>query len=161
MKKNRILVYTDGSTYENPGVGGFAYVALNWNKSEIIRKYSKFLDITTNNQAELLAIIYSVEWFLDNYSEGKELIIFSDSEISVKGASEWMYRWDKENWIKKNPVTGKCYPRPNKKLWIRLYESVIKNKDRIHFNWIRGHNGDTYNELADKLSYDAWKKLLT
>lgn len=145
-KSDRIFAYTDGSSQENPGIGGMAFVITNWNKTQILKKHRKFLDITTNNQAELLATIEATEWFLNNFDESKYLVIMTDSRYCSSGFNDE---------INKRSSTG-----PNTSMWKRLRNLKNKGQGRVHFQWIRGHTGDIYNEMADQMSYEVWQRWL-
>ena len=44
----------------------------------------------------------------------------------------------------------------NPDLWERLLD--ICQKHTVEFRWIRGHSGNRYNELCDRLANDAAKE---
>ena len=155
-KQNRIFAYTDGSTQHNPGIGGYAAVMVDWNKENILHTYSEFIDITTNNQVELLATIYSVEWFLKNYTEEDSyLVVMSDSKYCTLGYNNRMDYWSTVNW--KN-VKGKNIK--NLYLWQQLYDLKRKAGDRVFFQWIKGHSGDEFNDQADEMCRNEWQRWL-
>lgn len=155
MKRNRVFAYTDGSSQENPGIGGMAFVITNWDKSKIITKQRKFLDITTNNQAELLATIEATEWFLENCNTSDYLVLMTDSRYCSSGFNDLMDKWAANNW-----KDSKMKNRLNVAMWKRLYNLKLKGKGRIHFHWIKGHSGDEFNEMADIMSYEVWQRWL-
>ena len=41
----------------------------------------------------------------------------------------------------------------NKELWIELDENV--NLHNVEWFWVKGHSGNHYNEIADKLAVNA------
>lgn len=139
-----ITVHTDGSSDNNTGLGSYGYVITAKHKGEnVIKKYSsvKYCD-TTNNRMELKAIIKSLE----SIKAGHTIDIYSDSQYCVKGANEWIY-----SWVAKNKLEDKI----NSDLWKRLINTRKKHKDGgsiINITWVRGHNGNTFNEMADKLA---------
>ena len=67
-----------------------------WNISKTLSKDQK--DVLTNNKAELRAAIRAVEIACEHNIE--HLIINSDSKYVVSGITEWIYKWQKNNWIR-------------------------------------------------------------
>jgi ribonuclease HI len=121
----RITIYTDGSCSPNPGKGGWAYLALYKNEEISVYGGDKY---TTNNIMELTAVIEAIK----DFTEDKYFHIYSDSLYVIKCAQG---EWKK---IK------------NLELW-NEYDKYSKNKD-ILYTWVKGHNGDKYNEIVDKLA---------
>jgi len=78
-------VYTDGGSRGNPGISGYGVVIYDETK-KIICKESKFLGIKTNNEAEYLAIIASLEWIKKNQSFLKitKINFFADSQLMIR-----------------------------------------------------------------------------
>ena len=131
------VIYTDGSSLKNPGPSGWGCI--------IIEKYdNKNYEITlsgnekksTNNRMELLAVIEGIR-FTDN----KDIKIFSDSKLVI------------------NCAKGLWKRKKNLDLWER-YDKVIKNKN-INYTWVKGHNGDRYNEKVDKIAREEAKNIFT
>jgi ribonuclease HI len=58
--------------------------------------------------------------------------------------------WKKNGWRTANKKTV-----ANKELWIELDRCVDAHK--IQWFWVKGHSGNHYNEIADKLAVDAIK----
>lgn len=52
-------------------------------------------------------------------------------------------KWLDESWKTKNSMT---------KIYKQWYENNIKGQVEVEFRWVKGHSGDKYNELADKLA---------
>ena len=55
----KIVIYTDGGSRGNPGPAG-AGVAIADGKGKIIKEYSVFLGVKTNNEAEYEAVIFGL-----------------------------------------------------------------------------------------------------
>jgi len=130
--KNKII-YTDGACEPNPGNGGWGFVILNNPKN--ITVYGGEIN-TTNNRMELMALIMALEYF----DTPQQIIFFSDSKYVVKGFNTWMHNWEKAGKQKKN---------------MDLWEELLLLKSfhkKVTGNWVRGHSGNTYNELADELA---------
>ena len=119
---------------------------------------------TTNNIMELTAVIESLKYVLDilkkekNYNillnniknnKKMDIEIYADSSYVLKGITEWI-----ENWIKKDFKNVK-----NIELWKTLYNLKKQTEElpsiKLLFNKVKGHNGDKYNEMVDKLASNA------
>lgn len=140
-----IVIHTDGSCLGNPGAGGWAAI-LEWNghKKELFGKDRH----TTNNKMELLAAIKGLEAINKFPSKVK---IVSDSQYVIKGLSEWMKNWKKNNWRNsKNQAVA------NKELWIRL-DTLCQTHD-VEWEWVKGHNDHELNERCDHLAKSQAEK---
>jgi ribonuclease HI len=77
----KLTIFTDGGSRGNPGPAGIGAIIYN-DKKETVAKVSKFLGVTTNNQAEYRAIIAALHKAKE--LGGTELDFFMDSELAVK-----------------------------------------------------------------------------
>ena len=79
----RLIVYTDGGSRGNPGPAAIGIVICD-KYGNVIKKYSKAIDETTNNEAEYQAVIFALQKikFLFGKKKAKEL------EIEIKTDSE-------------------------------------------------------------------------
>ena len=66
--------------------------------------------------------------------------IYTDSVYVQKGITEWIFSWKKKNFKDVKNV----------ELWKELDQMASKFK--IEWNWVKAHNGDKYNEIADSLA---------
>jgi len=82
----KIFIYIDGASRGNPGPAACAAIFKNEN-NEIIKTYSKFLDIQTNNIAEYEALVLALQKCKQLFGKEKikktEIQILSDSELLV------------------------------------------------------------------------------
>lgn len=142
-----IKIYTDGACSRNPGPGGWGAVILNSGKEgnkEI--KLSGRKSLTTNNEMELTAVLESLKRVDHNFQEEKPSIqIFLDSEYVRKGVVEYMEDWKRRGWktVKKKLIKN-LELRQEVDQYLQLFE--------IKWKWVKGHAGNTYNEMADKLA---------
>ncbi len=86
MKK--IIIYTDGSSRNNPGPSAIGVVFCN-EKSQPIKSYSEYLgDNLTNNEAEYRAVIFALKKFKTLFgkklAKNSEVELRSDSELLIK-----------------------------------------------------------------------------
>lgn len=138
------IIYADGSALGNPGPGGYGIVArCGDTKVTLSKGYYR----TTNNRMELMAVIAALEEF----GPGIKVKIVTDSQYVIKSATIWMRGWIRNNWI----TYSTQQPVKNKDLHMVLNELLKKNK--VKFEWVRGHTGVPDNEEADQLAKEAAK----
>ena len=138
-----IKIYTDGSCLENPGNGGWAAIIINNGQKTNIKGSKKN---TTNNQMELLAPIEA----LKKIPKGSKVQIFTDSKYVKSGITEWIYNWKKNGW-----KTASKQDVKNKELWLEL--DLLNNEFEINWNWVKAHENNTYNNLADEYAVLSMK----
>ena len=138
-----IKIYTDGACSGNPGPGGWGAVIISDSGEEHLCGGDSN---TTNNKMELSAAINA----LNSIPESEEIELFTDSNYVKNGITSWIHNWKRNGWknSQKKPVK-------NQELWIQLDKLVEKRK--IHWNWVRGHAGDHFNEIADQLARSQCK----
>ena len=138
---SKVIIYTDGACSGNPGIGGWgAYLIYEDNKKEISGSESN----TTNNRMELRAAIEG----LNALRRPCEVLLYTDSVYLKDGITKWIVSWEKNNWKNANNKEVK-----NKDLWVELLKAV--NRHQIDWNWVKGHEGNEGNEIADKLATQA------
>jgi len=146
---SEVQLFTDGACSGNPGPGGWAFI-LRHRKSgkELVR--SGGLRETTNNQMEMLAVIEG----LAALSRPASVELVSDSIYVLKGIAEWMPKWKKNGWRRRE--SGSWKPVKNVELWQRLDELVAIHT--VTYTHIRGHNGHPENERCDQLAVEESRK---
>jgi ribonuclease HI len=112
----------------------------------------RYLDVSgslipesTNNQAELTAVCQAMQYIHDKGLG--DVMIWTDSQYVRKGLTEWLTGWVKRNWIKPDGA-----PVANQELWKQLLElqkQVEESGRKVVIDWVKGHNGDWGNEIAD------------
>lgn len=131
----RYTIYTDGAYSRQHDEGAFAYVILNSENTVVERKAYKITK-ETNNRAELKAIIAAFNRLPD---DADEVDIYSDSQYAL------------------NTLSGQWQQKSNEdlfKVW-RKVRAEHKNIKHITYNWVKGHNGNVYNEICDQLCNDV------
>lgn len=140
-----LKIWTDGSCLGNPGPGGWAFVATD---DKNIAERSGGEQNTTNNRMELMAVIRA----LTAAHRHSQVEIHTDSQYVKNGMQSWIKNWRKNNW-----KTADKKPVKNQDLWQKLDE--LANDIKIHWVWVRGHNGEEFNERCDELARGAAEKL--
>ena len=134
---DRTVVYTDGACSGNPGPGGWAWVIPGG------RYRSGAEPHTTNQRMELAAALDAVRTI-----EGAVEVV-SDSTYVVNCFRQgWWKGWLARGWIntKKQPVA-------NRDLWEPLVD--LYRSRPITFRWVKGHGGNQWNDIADRLAVQA------
>ena len=125
--KPKVRIYTDGAAEPNPGKGGWAAILL---YKGAVRELSGAIDHCTNNYAEIWAAIKGLEAL----KKPCEVVILSDSKYLV------------------NTINLRWRRNANLELWERLEFYCEKKGHSVTFEWIKGHNGDHWNERANDLA---------
>ena len=129
----KLIIYGDGACKGNPGMGGWGAILI---YGDLIKEIKGFELNTTNNRMELTAIIEALKFL----KRPCEIIVYTDSQYVQRGMSEWLPGWITKKWKNvKNP-----------ELWQELVS--LSAQHNIEWKWVRGHNGDKWNERADELA---------
>ncbi len=131
-----IVYYTDGSCDPNPGTGGFAVIRDM--KPEVLGGEHN----TTNIRMEGFAIIAALK-----NSNGEKCEVYSDSEFWINVITKWSISWEANGWKKKG---GEIKNLDIVKEICPLYRS-----SKAVLVWVRGHNNDPGNEMADQYANEA------
>ncbi len=150
--KIEVHLFTDGGCSGNPGPGGWAFLLRHLPSGKEIEQ-SGSLEDTTNNQMELLAVI---EGFAA-LQRPCVIELFTDSSYVGKGMTEWMAKWKKNGW-KRKERNGELVPVKNQELWIRLDEQLQRH--RVKYTKVKGHSGHPENDRVDELAVAAYQKYL-
>lgn len=134
-----ISYYTDGSASPNPGPGGFAVI-----KNLQPHILGSEPGDTTNIRMEGKAIIAAL---VD--ADGIECQIHTDSEFWINVITKWSIGWEANGWKKKG---GEI-----KNLDIVQEVCPLYRSSNATLIWVRGHNDNEGNEIADKWANKARK----
>ena len=136
----KIIIYTDGGSRGNPGPAGMGVVVAN-EKGKMVKEYSGFLGVKTNNEAEYEAVIFGLKKI--KALLGKEKI--KNTEIEFRLDSELVAR----------QLEG-FYKIENEKLaplFLKIWNLKI-DFGRIYFK----HIPREQNMEADRLANEAMDK---
>ena len=136
--KSNVIIYTDGACKGNPGIGGWGAVLEYKDKSIKIYGYE---EETTNNKMELTAAIKA----LSILKTKSNVIIYTDSKYLMNGISTWIDSWKKNHWRTSNKKEVK-----NIDLWKMI--DKLNGSHVIEWKWVKGHSGNSGNEMADELA---------
>ncbi|GED96163.1 ribonuclease H [Gordonia crocea] len=140
-----VEISTDGACLGNPGPGGWGAV-LRYRGHE--KRISGAVPDTTNNQMELTGAIEA----LAALTKPSTVVLYTDSSYVRNGITKWVAGWQRNGWR-----TADKKPVKNVELWQRLVDE--ESRHSVTWKWVKGHNGDHYNEIADELATSAAKSL--
>ncbi len=145
------LIHTDGACRGNPGPGGWGVVIQLRDGETVLRERElsgSEVPSTTNNRMELTAALRALERLVE---KDIPVLLRSDSQLLVKGMTEWMPSWRRYGW---RTAKGKGSVAKNRDLWEQL-DALAQLFPLLHWHWIRGHNGDPLNERCDQIANTA------
>ncbi len=131
------IFYTDGSASPNPGPGGYAVIE----NGQPVALGSED-GHTTNIRMEGRALIAAL-----TLAAGGPCRICTDSEFWINVITKWAPGWEAKGWKKKGgeiknlDLVQEAYP--------------LFQQSQATLVWVRGHNGDDGNELADEWANKA------
>lgn len=103
------------------------------------------MDLTTNIRMEGFAIIEALK-----DAAGQPCEIRTDSEFWINVITKWSLAWEANGWKKKGG--------PIQNLDIVQDVCPLYKQSKAKLTWVRGHNNDEGNELADHWANEARKK---
>ena len=131
-----IEIYIDGSSKRNPGPSGAGIVIQDKATQETLGIHGIPLGCVTNNQAEFLALKHALIELKIRELSDDPVNILTDSQLVVGIFSQ--------NWK----------ARANLELVTEI-RNLLKEFPQLTFAYVRGHNGNHGNELADSLAQEA------
>lgn len=102
----------------------------------------------TNNGAEIDALIQALKTL--DLSDTQHLTVYTDSDYLRRGLIEWVPIWSSKHWRRADGTTIN-----NCDKWMTLSYLVDNIKAKgvdFQIYWVKGHNGDIGNSIADKLA---------
>lgn len=150
--QNTFIVYTDGACKHNGSDKAKAGIGVYFNKHNHIKIPNVSERLTTvkqtNNVAELTAILRALE-LCSKYNIKNKILIYTDSDYSMKCIEIWYPQWKKEDKMK---------DRKNIDILQKINEYYEKLD--VEFKHIRSHTGLTDihskgNEMADRLAVQS------
>lgn len=141
MSERKITIYTDGACLGNPGNGGFGAILICGEHQKEISGGEK---LTTNNRMELKAVIEALKLL----KRPSNVAVYTDSKYVMDGITKWIHNWKRNDWR-----TADRKPVKNLEFWQELEKVAFFHE--IEWHWVKGHSGDRFNEVADKLANKA------
>jgi ribonuclease HI len=152
---NEVTIFTDGSSRNNPGSGGWgSVIAMKLGARSQKPEEVQIIELgggeknTTNNRMELMAAIQglkkvqSSKFKVQNLSQ---VTIYTDSSYVINGITKWVKGWKKNGWQTKTKQSVL-----NRDLWEEL--DALNEKLPVKWNYVGGHVGILGNERCDHIA---------
>ena len=84
------------------------------------------------------------------------MTIYSDSAYVVNAVKKgWLKNWHSNGW-----QTKENKPIKNMEIWKKAYKLIYEKGMEVNMVWVKGHNDNPLNELADKKAVEAKQKAM-
>lgn len=150
IRENEPLkIYTDGSYLPDVLGGGWCFIMVQGGRHWV---YSGNMIETTNNRMELTAV-----------SKAFDLLIFKQykSEVTLISDSKYVIDPIEKGWLSKW-IAKKSSERANMDIWEGVWSKMQHMMDSdmtgVSMQWVKGHSGNKYNEMADKIANEEAMK---
>lgn len=135
-----VTVSTDGSALYNPsGPMGWG-----WYNHDTGTHDAGGASNGTNQIGELCAVLEA----LRAHHNASAITIESDSNYAINCSSTWLKNWKRNGWrnSKKQRIS-------NYEIIRAIDEEIESRPGTVRFVWVKGHAGEKYNEIVDKLAH--------
>jgi ribonuclease HI len=124
-----IEIYTDGAYASSLDQGGACAVVVKEN--EVLCKFHEGFKYTTNNRMEICGMMLAIKYIISSLE--KEFTIYTDSQYVL------------------NTITKGWKKKANLEMWEVLDNllSQIPEDKKINYVWVKGHDGNKFNDIAD------------
>ena len=147
-----IQIFTDGSSRGNPGYGGWGVVMYYDGK---ILELGGRSNRATNSEMELEAILRVLQKCVDLKLNTRSILIHSDSEYAVNTFSDWVYKWEANNWRRKGWKGSGNKKIKNLEIIQEIHaikKEIEKVGGEVKFVHVNSHVGISGNERADEIA---------
>jgi ribonuclease HI len=133
------VVYTDGACSGNPGPGGWAWAVPHgrWASGAEAR--------STNQRMEVMAVLDALRSL-----EGPVRVVSDSTYVVNCFRDRWWQGWLRRGW-----TNSQRKPVANRDLWEPLIDLYRGRASEIDFEWVKGHSGDRWNDVVDRLAVEA------
>ena len=146
---SEIIIFTDGSHIKPRNLCGYGIHFPNAEFKDIAKAFKQ--TPLTYQRAELYAIYKAIK-IVNKHNNNLNILIYTDSEYSIKSLTIWIHNWKKNNWISstKKPVM-------NQDIIQKIDKLMEEHIGKIKFKHVRAHTGktdfeSTHNDITDKLA---------
>jgi ribonuclease HI len=158
LAENALNIYTDGSSYSSPRVGGTGFLFITVDEHgdpEIHEESPPGWKAASNNQMELQACIEALKIATGRHppvepSRYVKIVIRTDSTYVANSFNKALYEWSGNQWRLRGGA-----PVANTQQWkelVQLVRRAARMNKRVEVKWIKGHKQDPHNRRADTLA---------
>jgi ribonuclease HI len=160
LDENALNIYTDGSCYPSPRVGGVGYLFIMVDSNGHPRIYEESPPgwrSATNNQMELQACIEALSFVLNrrfpfDMASFNKIVIRTDAIYVVENVTKAKFEWPTSGW-----TTRAGAPVANTGQWKELVRLMKRTGKRVDVKWVKGHSKDAFNKQVDRLAKQSAK----
>ena len=141
-------LYTDGGASPNPGKAGWGFVAVV--DGQVLDEHYGHHEHATNNQMELTAAVHALRYahaHLSGNTSITKITVHADSQYVINGITDWIKGWKAKGF--KGVKNADDWRDLDTQVHAITHTDGMP--DVIKWVWVRGHNGDKFNERADTL----------
>ena len=124
--------------------------------NKIAESGHKVIYDSTNNYGEIYALLMAVEAAIRKAGDIKyisRINIFSDSQISIFGLRDWIFKWYKKLNKQKNMVSDRNIEIANQEIFNIIVDTIVSNGLPLHLYHQLGHKN-----FNDKKDIESIKK---
>jgi len=142
----QIHIYSDGGYFEKQDIGGWGSVI--FEQEQELFRLSDWQRHTSSLEMELQGALKALESLTELKQQNLSVVLYTDSRILIEGLEQKIQLWRQNQWIHKsgNPVKYKS-------LWESL--ARLTQQYQVNWQWVKGHNGNLGNTIADQLAREA------
>ena len=146
-----VEIFTDGSCIKNK-FGNKCGIGVHYPNGEYTDISRRFTHPPYTNQRTELYAIYKGIQQVNKKKKKVDIIVYSDSEYSIKSLTIWIKTWKKNGW-----KTANNKAVLNQDIIMKLDELIMKHDGNVSFIHVRSHTGQTdyqstHNDIVDKLA---------
>ncbi|MBN2865572.1 MAG: ribonuclease HI [Thiotrichales bacterium] len=139
-------VFSDGGYVSKLHIGGWGVVVIESNQSTYTD--SGACRTQSSLEMELLAAVNALEAAKVALKPNQNIVLHTDSRILIEGLDGKIERYKQQNW---HHLSGR--PVESRELWERFETLTRALNARVE--WVKGHNGNPGNQMADQLARQA------
>lgn len=142
---NTVYIWTDGSCNNNTKLNGGYGIVLKY-KEHIKKTFGGQYIGSTSARMELRGAVEALKLITNKKFR---VMLYCDNQYTVNSVAKgWLQNWEMQNWA----------GRTNKDLLQELLQEVRKFPESyVQFIWVKGHNGNLFNEICDHLASQGAK----
>lgn len=144
-------VFSDGGYLSRVKVGGWGAVLIKNNQQ--VDTDLGACKASSSLEMELLAAVNALELVESSLKTNKNIVLHTDSKILIEGLEGKIALYQQQNW---HHPSGRAVEFRG--LWERFLQ--LTQRLNVTVKWVKGHNGNIGNQLADKLARQAIDRYL-
>lgn len=150
--KRTIEVYTDGSCMAKK-TGTLCGYGVYFPNGEIPNMSRPFTKVPLTNQRSELYAIFKALRRIHKFDHDADVIIYTDSEYSIKSLTVWIKRWKENKWKSANNK-----PVMNTDIILKIDALMAKHNGKIKFIHVMAHTGGQDIQSINNDKVDALAK---